>query len=176
MAKANTQKLTKTQKRKKLEQKLKEEKKFFDNYPKMKTIHIKKKPMNSDDFIKLKIIIKHLYKLYLIKDDKFHYCFAPELLIRVSIKKVLNNIKKYLENNNIEYIIYNYPIPNDVWTQYGEQSNENVLKHLNMFIKIYHVNSIAALTFDGIIYTIYNVFCVSENIFYIYILNVFDIL
>ena len=65
----------------------------------MKTIHIETKN---------KGLIKKLWPL-LEKDGKFHFFYEPELVIRISKKKVLRAVKNYLEKNSFEYREYAYP-------------------------------------------------------------------
>eukprot|EP01083_Nonionella_stella_P048219 129071_1 len=112
----------------------------------MKTVHIKGvvTENNETDFARLKTILKDLYSSVLNKDDLFHFFFEPELIIRVSLCNV-SVVEMYLNKNGIKHIVYPYPIPDDVWSQFGEHNNAIVLDHLNLFLTVFHAHSVAAI-------------------------------
>ena len=82
----------------------------------MKTIHIETKN---------KGLIKKLWPL-LEKDGKFHFFYEPELVIRISKKKVLRAVKNYLEKNSFEYFLLPDEIESMVKGMYVRSKNEDV--------------------------------------------------
>ena len=103
----------------------------------MKTIHIQYLKRSKN-----KKLIKELYKQFLFKDELFHFFYEPELIIRVSNKKILENIEKYLANNLILYKIYDYPKPVKTEGNYCFECDTWVLKNIKYFIQLYHIHSV----------------------------------
>ncbi len=97
----------------------------------MKTIHIEEKiPLHQ------KRLLKDLYKKFLYKDPLFHYFIEPELIIRVSKEKVLNEIKDYLKKEHLLFYVYDYPKPKHK-DQYGENIKA-ILRNFDTFAKVFH--------------------------------------
>jgi len=117
----------------------------------MKTIHIKNylpivngNMINLSDIPKLKELIKELYAHCLKDDKKFHYFFEPEIIIRIDSEEVLNKVKDFLNNKDIQFDEYDYPFAPA--GKFGEDPNSIVAKNLELFLTIFHANSIAAIT------------------------------
>lgn len=105
----------------------------------MNTIHVKSK--------KPKLIID-IFNLFLKDDPYFHFFYEPEIIIRVSVDEIKNRIIDYLDKDNISYEEYEYPFPPQ--GNYGEIEGGIVANNLDLFIPVFHSNSVAALTIkDG---------------------------
>jgi len=102
----------------------------------MNTIHVKSKEPE---------LIVDLFNLFLKDDPYFHFFYEPEIVIRVSVDGIKNQIIDYLDKNNISYEEYEYPSPPQ--GKYGETEGGVVANNLNLFIPVFHSNSVAALTF-----------------------------
>lgn len=118
----------------------------------IKTIHIKNVqllPNNeiyTTDVPKLKSLIKEIYD-YVLKDDSmFHFFFEPEIIIRITEKDSLVKVKSFLKERNIDFEEYDYPFPPE--GKFGEEKNGIVVNNLKLFLTIFHVNSVAALTMN----------------------------
>lgn len=117
----------------------------------MKTIHIKNftplleaNYINTDDIPKLKELVKELYEYCLKDDPKFHFFFEPEIIIRIHSQGCLSRLKSYLSSKNIEFEEYNYPFPPP--GKFGEEPDGIVARNLELFLAVFHANSVAALT------------------------------
>jgi len=119
----------------------------------MKTLHIKNYmnvlpdgAVTIEDAQKSQDLIKDLYDKFLKDDPKFHFFFEPELIIRISSTDCLCKVKSYLNQNDIEFVEYDYPFPLD--GKYGETENGIVARNFDLFVTIFHTNAISALTMD----------------------------
>jgi hypothetical protein len=96
-----------------------------------------------------KELIQKLYKNFLKTDPLFHFLYEPDLIIRISVPQVLEQIKKFLIENRINFRTYAYPHPEPSNTNqrcYGEDKEGVVVEHLyDLFLPAFHTNSIAAL-------------------------------
>lgn len=116
----------------------------------IKTIHLKNVELLPGNAIyesevpKLKSLMKELYDLFLKDDTKFHFFFEPELIIRITNSECLEKVKKFLQEKEIKFEEYDYPFPPD--GNFGEAKEGNVAKNLELFLTIFHANSVAALT------------------------------
>jgi hypothetical protein len=94
-------------------------------------------------------LIQELYKDFLKKDPLFHFLYEPDLIIRISVAPVLEQIKKFLTERRINFTTYAYPHPersNNGERRYGEDRGGVVAEHLHeLFLPAFHTNSIAAL-------------------------------
>jgi hypothetical protein len=126
---------------------------------KMKTIHILEYQttdknntigINDEGMKKQKELIKELFSRFLKDDSIFHFLYEPELIIRIESLKCLNEIKEYLDDNNISYIEYDYPFPpNPQNRQFGEDPKGIIAKNFSLFLPIFHSNAIVALEMNG---------------------------
>lgn len=121
----------------------------------MKTIHIKNfvplvKDSNGNDAIntidlpKLKALIQDLYTHVLKDDPKFHFFFEPEIIIRTMEGDTLERVKNFLTERNIQFEEYDYPFAPK--GKFGELRDGIVANNLQLFLTIFHANSVAALT------------------------------
>lgn len=140
----------------------------------MKTIHIYQLNENSplSEFLLLftksnrsindldtkKNLMKELYDSILKHDNKFHYFFEPDLIIRIDSSECLDKVKKHLTLKKIKFVEYDYPIPKNSHLEvneskkiycYGEQDNKIVQENLDLFLTIFHAHSIAAITLNN---------------------------
>jgi len=100
--------------------------------------------VSQNDISKMKSLIETLYKEILKKDLKFHFLFEPQLIIRIDSIECLDEVKKYLAENNIDFEEYDYPYaPNG---KFGETKGGIVDRYLELFIVILHSSAVAALT------------------------------
>ncbi len=106
----------------------------------IKTIHIK------NDVPKLYALAKELYDHTLKDDPNFHFFFEPALIIRITSKDCLTKAKSFLQARSIEFEEYDYPHPNPPEGRFGEERGGIVAKNLELFLSIFHANSVAALT------------------------------
>jgi hypothetical protein len=105
----------------------------------IKTIHIKNyKPQ--------KALTKELYNRTLKDDPKFHFFFEPEIIFRITTEDCLTKAKSFLQGKNIEFEEYDYPFPPE--GKFGEESGGIVANNLELFLSIFHANSVAALTMN----------------------------
>lgn len=119
----------------------------------IKTIHIKDyvpvfagNAINVQDVPKLKTLVKELYEHCLRNDPEFHFFFEPEIIIRISKKEYLDQAKSFLQDKNIKFDEYDYPFPPE--GKFGEGKESIVANNLNLFIPLFHANSVAAITMD----------------------------
>ena len=117
----------------------------------IKTIHIKNfvtlLPNNAiytADIVKLKNLINEIYKYTLKDDHSFHFFYEPEIIIRIMSPECLEKTKMFLTSKNIEFEEYDYPYPPE--GKFGEDKNGIVAKNLELFLNVFHSNSVAALT------------------------------
>lgn len=113
------------------------------------------------DYNNNKRLIKKVYDEVIKDDPKFHYFFEPELIIRISDTYV-EKVKQVLDKDGVKYVEYDYPLPKKqniidkkLIKCHGEQDKPTVLKNLDLFIRLFHVNSIAALTLGASDYNAY---------------------
>jgi len=106
----------------------------------IKTIHIR-----NDDILKLKALAKELFDHTLKDDPKFHFFFEPDLIFRITTEDCLAKVKSLLETNNIEFKEYDYPFPTKKG-EFGEECDGIVANNLELFLQVFHANSVAALT------------------------------
>jgi hypothetical protein len=102
----------------------------------------------ADNFDSRKLI-KELYAAFLKNDPLFHFFFEPDLIIRISNHKVLENIKEHLKKMNLVFEVYGYPSPPPEANKrrYGEDNHGPVLERLyDIYLPLFHLNAIAALT------------------------------
>jgi hypothetical protein len=81
----------------------------------------------------------------------FHFFFEPDLIIRISNNKVLNEIKGFLEQADIDFDIYDYPlpVPNAAKRRFGENEGGPIIEKLyDVYLPLFHLNAIAALTMN----------------------------
>lgn len=118
----------------------------------MKTIHIKNiqllegNRIYTNDVSKLKNLIKELFEFTLKDDPKFHFFFEPELIIRIDSESCLEKVNSYLNGKNIPFEEYDYPFPEP--PGFGEERNGVVANNLDLFLSVFHANSVAAITLD----------------------------
>ena len=119
----------------------------------IKTIHIKNffqlTPDNkiyNHDIDRMKSLIKELYDSTLKDDPKFHFFFEPEIIFRITTEECLSKVKEFLQNKNIEFEEYEYPFPPE--GKFGEGKDSIVAKNLELFLTIFHANSVAAITMN----------------------------
>jgi len=102
----------------------------------IKTIHIKNHKHQ-------KALAKRLYDHILKDDPKFHFLFEPEIIFRITAEDCLTKAKGFLGTENIEFEEYDYPFPPD--GKFGEERGGIVANNLELFLSIFHANSVAAL-------------------------------
>ena len=113
----------------------------------IKTIHIR-----NDDIPKLKALAKELYDYTLKDDPKFHFFFEPPLIFRITTEGCLKKAKSFLHARNIEFDEYDYPHPHPCppegrfGKRFGEERGGIVANNLELFLQVFHANSVAALT------------------------------
>lgn len=115
-----------------------------------------------------KDLLFRLYEISLKDDPKFHFFYEPEIIIRFSSVECLEKAKTYLNERKIHFDVYSYPIPEKIENQlveekkeddseskrerkvhrFGEHNSPIVLKHLDLFVTIFHAHSVAAITMD----------------------------
>ena len=105
----------------------------------IKTIHIK-----NDDIPKSKALAKELFDHTLKHDPKFHFFFEPALIIRITTEDSLAKVKIFLQDRNIEFEEYDYPDAPE--GKFGEERGGIVVKNMELFLQVFHANSVAALT------------------------------
>lgn len=117
----------------------------------MKTVHVKNfvnliqnNVILTSDVPKLKNLIKETYENCLKDDPKFHFFYEPEIIIRIDSQECLDKTKSYLASKNIQFEEYDYPFPPA--GKFGEDPSGIVAKNLELFLTIFHANSVAALT------------------------------
>jgi len=130
----------------------------------IKTIHIK-------NYVpKLKALAKELYDHTLKDDPKFHFFFEPEIIFRITTEDCLTKAKSFLQDKNIEFEEYDYPCAPK--GKFGEESDGIVANNLELFLSIFHANSVAALTMseeehfkylERLIHTAFNPRCYSRK-------------
>lgn len=120
----------------------------------MKTIHIQNYveilPGNliyTKDVTKLMVLVRQLYEYTLKDDPDFHFFFEPEIIIRIGSEECLKSVRKFLSDKGISFREYDYPFPSD--GGFGEARDGIVARNLDIFLKIFHANSVAAITMDG---------------------------
>jgi hypothetical protein len=128
------------------------------DHPQLVTLHVinppKKKCMclfTAPETFQPKILIKELYGKFLREDPLFHFLFEPDLIIRISNNKVLNEIKGFLEQADIDFDIYDYPlpVPNAAKRRFGENEGGPIIEKLyDVYLPLFHLNAIAALTMN----------------------------
>ena len=97
----------------------------------MKTIEIVTEKIN------YKQLIKKIYNKFLLNDDKFHFFYEPQLIIRLSEEK-LKIIKEYLNKKKIEYKIYPYPYPKK-----GKYKESKRYKNINLYLnRLYNLQAL----------------------------------
>ncbi|KKQ85187.1 MAG: hypothetical protein UT08_C0009G0021 [Candidatus Woesebacteria bacterium GW2011_GWB1_38_8] len=119
----------------------------------IKTIHIKNyfQPLPDNkiynhDIDRMRALIKELYGLILKDDPKFHFFFEPELIIRITTTECLAKVKQFLQSRSIEFEEYEYPFPPE--GKFGEGRDSIVARNLELFLTIFHANSVAAITMN----------------------------
>jgi len=128
----------------------------------MKTVHLETKNQR---------LIKKLYQGVLINDDKFHFFYEPELVIRVG-NKFLRKLVDFIKDNGYEFRVYDYPGFNKKpkLGVYCFECLPEVQRNLELFLKLYHLHSVASLTLtkrelavyrERAIHTIFNVSGIS---------------
>ena len=117
----------------------------------IKTVHIKNyvpllanNAIYTNDVSKLKSLIKELYDHALKDDPGFHFFFEPEIIIRITTQDSLTKVKKYLQDKSINFEEYDYPFPPE--GKFGEERGGIVANNLDLFLAIFHANSVAAIT------------------------------
>lgn len=95
-------------------------------------------------------LMKDLYKKFLKEDGLFHFFYEPEIIIRISTESVLTPVSRYLDEQNIDYEIYDYPTPKQNLTIdcYGEEPGGIVINNLDLFLPIFHAHAVAAITLN----------------------------
>ena len=119
----------------------------------IKTTHIKNfvpilpnNAVNTSDVPKLKQLVKELYDYSLKVDPKFHFFFEPEIIIRITSDDCLDMVKGFLSSKNINFEEYDYPFPPE--GKFGEERDGIVARNLELFLTIFHANSVAAITMN----------------------------
>jgi hypothetical protein len=108
----------------------------------MKTIHLE-----NQDVTKGKVLVKELYDYTLKDDPEFHFFFEPALIIRITTEDCLTRAKSYLQARNIIFKEYDYPFPPlGPPENFGEERYGIVVNYYNLFLAVFHANSVAALT------------------------------
>jgi len=107
----------------------------------MKTIHILRQPKK-----KQQELIKELYQKFLYKDKLWHFFLEPDLIIRCTNRKVIQDIATYLHWKFVPFDIYDYPhSKNSVniggW-DYDEAPKSITVKYLKHFMQVYHVQCV----------------------------------
>ena len=90
-------------------------------------------------------LMRYLFKEFLLEDDLFHYFFEPEIIIRFSNPKVLNNVKKYLEKKEYKFFTYDYP-GFDKKAFYGASKLDKSI--YAPLMHLYHLHALAVLLFN----------------------------
>ena len=108
----------------------------------IKTIHI------NDNVTNLKALAKELYDYTLKDDPNFHFFFEPALIIRITSKDCLTKAKSLLQAKRIEFEEYDYPHPSPPKGIFGDRYGEDgiVADNPELFLLVFHANSVAALT------------------------------
>lgn len=117
----------------------------------IKTVHIKNfvpllsnNAVYTSDVPKLKNLINELYDYTLKDDPKFHFFFEPEIIIRITTEVSLTKVKNYLQSKSINFEEYDYPFPPE--GKFGEEKGGIVANNLDLFLAVFHSNSLAALS------------------------------
>lgn len=117
----------------------------------MQTIHIKNfvpllegNAVYTSDIPKLKNLIRELYDHALKEDPVFHFFFEPEIIIRIESKDCLEKVKSFLREKSIFFEEYDYPFPPE--GKFGEGKESIVARYLDLFLPLFHANSVAAIT------------------------------
>lgn len=115
----------------------------------IQTLHLTH--VNADDAaVELKELISFLYGEYLKDDPLFHFFYEPDIIIRISVEKILAQVKSYLDSKEISFKVYDYPTPNPniSFPCYGETPGGIVIRNLNLFLPLFHAHSVAALSLN----------------------------
>jgi len=100
-------------------------------------------------------LLVELYKTCLKDDEKFHFFYEPDIIIRLSSALVIEKVKELLSSKGIKFTTYDYPTPfserlvvgsdKNIYC-YGEEKGGIVMKNFDLFITIFHAHSTAALS------------------------------
>lgn len=119
----------------------------------MKTIHIR-----SIDPTKKKKLMMVIYKKFLVNDNLFHHFYygndySSEIVIRVGDDKIGEAIKEYLNSEGRTFEEYAYPYVKEgtKWKRtkgkrYCFECKKFIRDNLDLFLPIYHANSVFALS------------------------------
>lgn len=130
----------------------------------LQTLHIKYLKIDNDkntyDYNKQELI-RQIFKEFLINDPFSHYFIEPPLVIRAQ-KETISKIEIYLEEE-YEFITYDYPTPSETLEErcYKENPDGIVMKYFDLFLKIFHAHSVAALRFTSSQHSYYRIIVVE---------------
>lgn len=102
----------------------------------MKTIHLQK--LSAKERVQL---IKKLYKKILKNDDKFHFFYEPNLVIRATEDSIVK-IKELLSELGYKFDVYEYPTDKKKKGFFCFECEDYVLNNLEYFIQLYHLHSV----------------------------------
>ena len=109
----------------------------------IKTMHIR-----NDAIPKSKALAKDLFDHTLKDDPEFHFFFEPSLIFRITTEDCLMKAREFLRARNVEFEEYDYPYPCPTEGRFGKRFGEGgiVADNLELFLPVFHANSVAALT------------------------------
>lgn len=110
----------------------------------MQTIEIDYRHFVEDEALylpKIHVLMTLLQKHILTSDSSWHFMIQPEVIIRVSDEYV-EKVIEYLKSANYIFTVYSYPLGQGTYTL---QTVNVDVRYENLFLPVYHANTLAAL-------------------------------